>query len=543
MCAVVCGPSGVGKSALAAELAARVNDTVWWFSWRGPESFVLDLSDKLGMLRQDAIAPWPTLVARKPWLLVVDGVDRPGEIVPLIEVLCGAVWKRDGLLVLITGRAAKDSAWGDRAHMITLGPLRTAAAAKMLRDRAPGKGNRALAARIGGFPLNLHLAGRALANHDAGTAEPWGTVGRSLDLLAEEGLPLTRPLLRMLSLTANAPLPTSLITPELLVPAAGVVSAEAIDDALTGLDRYGLVSLTIEPIPCVAMPEMVREICADEPDSELWQETLDQIVLGDAEAAADSGRAGWDQLDLLAPHLVPIARRNTESYETLDRAAIAVRDSGYGSQVALRRAVLEAELATFGPDNTNLIVRRHNLATALLAVGDYWQAAGLLEQTVVDFERVYGPDHFETLNSLNAHAQTLDKLGEHRRAVELHERILAGRGRALGHEHYQTMVSRNDLGVALHNLGEDERAVSVLRQAHAEFADVFGPDHRDTLNVQANLATALHHLGDYRQAAEIHEHVLADRQRLMGVDHFETRLSRVLLANSLAAIEAKWGPT
>ena len=52
-----------------------------------------------------------------------------------------------------------------------------------------------------------------------------------------------------------------------------------------------------------------------------------------------------------------------------------------------------------GPDHTNTLVTRNNLAGAYQAMGRMDEAIGLYTRTLADFERVLGPDHPTTLLS------------------------------------------------------------------------------------------------------------------------------------------------
>ncbi|UQA94442.1 hypothetical protein [Streptomyces halobius] len=64
----------------------------------------------------------------------------------------------------------------------------------------------------------------------------------SLDQLDDESRRLAQPLLRLLSLMAEVPIPLSLLTPSLLEQATGEsVTQVALDTALFGLERYGLI--------------------------------------------------------------------------------------------------------------------------------------------------------------------------------------------------------------------------------------------------------------------------------------------------------------
>ncbi|WP_326756815.1 hypothetical protein OH738_00500 [Streptomyces hirsutus] len=65
-----------------------------------------------------------------------------------------------------------------------------------------------------------------------------------MDQLAAEGYVPARPLLRMVSLLATAPMPLPLITPGLLTAATGQPATIAgVETALAGLYRYGPLGL------------------------------------------------------------------------------------------------------------------------------------------------------------------------------------------------------------------------------------------------------------------------------------------------------------
>ena len=455
-------------------------------------------------------------------------------------------------------------------------------------DAAPQVGDpdqaHALARRLGGWPLALRAAGRASPNpppatttFDAYRAALDTTLGDtlapahngqltdqqrrkllrytweiSLDQLAQEGHRLARPLLRMLSLTADAPLPRSLITPPLLSVVDGEVSVPALDAALAGLDRYGLI-VTPPPertrrIPCVAMHPLVREIntvlLAEETDPVPWREALGAQLLVEADHTAEAGRAGWDHAHLLAPHLcqIPTLRDATfqtiqPARDTLDRVASALRAAGNAaSRLLLRRAVLDAEILTLGLDHPATLTSRNNLAVALAELAEYGQAAELHRRTLTDRERVLGPDHPDTLTSRNNLAETLGELGEYGQAAELHRQTLTDYESVLGPDHPDTLTSRSNLAATLAGLGEYGQAAELHRQTLTDRERVLGLDHPDTLTSRNNLAATLGELGEYGQAADVHWRTLTDRERVLGLDHPDTLHSRNNLAAALRGL-------
>jgi hypothetical protein len=245
------------ESALAAgltDLARRLGDgRLWdrgnhrassrWAAGRSPQDQALE-----------ALAGSP-----KGWILVLDGLDDP-------EVLARS-WSPAGLLrrgirsresgrIIVTSRVRDRTAWPRWTTVVQLDPLPIPEAASLVAEIAgpaagPGHEAEALAARLGGNPLTLRLAGAQLRAsqtlHGAGRALTYRDcqdlldrgserrpalrkgAGRqetvaalcelSLDLLADRGVPIARPLLRLLGGFADAPVPLGMLSPKILVPA------------------------------------------------------------------------------------------------------------------------------------------------------------------------------------------------------------------------------------------------------------------------------------------------------------------------------------
>ncbi|MEW1632102.1 tetratricopeptide repeat protein [Streptomyces sp. NPDC089173] len=606
---VVCGAGGLGKTTLAAEAAAQAlaqGQVVVWIRWRDdPEQLGQDLAQAAHILglpesrleeaRMGRVslvdAVWKHLADVTGWLIVIDNVDTPARVGPGSgppAAYRGWLRPHGSGVLLVTSRDTTRQTWGPDADLIHLQPLADDAGGAVLLDAAPHAGTEAeaLAARLGGLPLALNAAGTYLsvptsryrtftayqhaleaefgdllgAEHPGAAADP--AVARrvvrhtwdiSLDQLHRDGYTLARPVLQLLALLEPAPIPRTLMTPELVTDATGLpATAAGVDAALAGLHQYGLLHTpgTDEPEPDsptvgrLQLHPLVREVTAHtltrpEPTG-TWLTALDEHLTSAINMIAGTpGRTGWPTARLLAPHLPAHLDRNTpdnfsSARDTLADLAETLTNAGAVSEeLLLLRRLLDAETDQLGPDHPDTLGRRNNLANSLDHLGEHRQAADLHRQVMADRERVLGPDHPETLGSRHNVANSLDHLGEHRQAADLHRQVMADRERVLGPDHPSTLTSRNSLAVALGSLGEHLQAVSLQRETLANYERVLGPDHPSTLSSRNNLAVALQGLGERRQAADLYGEVFLVSERLLGPDHPNTLISRHNVANSL----------
>ncbi|WP_406272629.1 tetratricopeptide repeat protein [Streptomyces sp. NBC_00191] len=603
--AVVCAAGGIGKTTVAATLCAQAEEAgyaVFWIRWRDPVALAEHLTRvalacglPLGVLEQaraghdnlpDVV--WRQLADVRKWLLVIDNADDTSRIGPEPEKVSdyrGWVRPHGGGLLLLTSRDTAPATWGSCAELVYLAPLTARAAGRVLRDAAPGAGTpeeaEALAARLGGLPLALHAAGAYLIRptsryrtftayqqaleedlpsllgaEDPNAADP--EVARqvvrhtwelSLDQLAGEEHPLARPLLRLLALYADAPIPLSLITPGLLATATGqTVTQVKLDAALGGLHRYGLLgasdALESGEVPTVALHPLVREInalalTAESPDVGTWRRAVAHRLVAAVAEIRQAGRSGWPTARLLAPHLPFLLAPDgllpfIDARNALNDLAYVLAGAGlHAERLTLHQIVLDAETRVLDPEHPDTLASRTNLACALNDLGDYAQAADLHRQTLDIRERVLGPEHPHTLASRTNLALALHGLGQHAQAADLHGQTLDARERVLGPEHPDTLASRTNFACALRGLGQYARAADLQRRTLDARQRVLGPEHPDTLASRTNLALALHGLGDYAQAADLHRRTLDARQRVLGPEHPHTLNSRTNLALAL----------
>ncbi|ALC32359.1 hypothetical protein ABE83_34580 (plasmid) [Streptomyces sp. CFMR 7] len=608
---VVCGAGGLGKTTLAAEAAAQARArgrVVVWIRWRDDaEQLGQDLAQAAHILglpesrleeartgRVSLVdAVWEHLAGVKGWLIVVDNVDAPSRVGPGPEpVAAYRGWLRPhgGGVLLVTSRDTSGQTWGPDADLLHLQPLADEAGAAVLLDAAPHAGTgdeaQALAVRLGGLPLGLNAAGAYLsvptsrhrtfaayqhaletefadllgAEHPGAAADPEAarrvvrhTWDLSLDQLHRDGYTLARPVLQLLSLLEPAPVPRTLITPELVTDATGLpATAATVDAALAGLHQYGLLHTpgTGEPEPGspavgqLQLHPLVREVTAHtlarpEPTT-TWLTAIDEHLTRAVDTVAGMpGRAGWPTARLLAPHLPAHLDRNTPhnsttARNTLNALATVLNAAGAASEeLLLHRHLLDHESTVLGPGHPHTLNSRNNLALALNDLGEHRRAADLHQQVLTDRERVLGPDHPHTLTSRNNLANALHDLGEHQQAADLHQRVLTDYERVLGPDHPHTLTSRNNLALALSDLGEHQQAADLHQRVLTDRERILGPDDPNALTSRNNLANALRNLGEHQQAADLHQRVLTDRERVLGPDHPHTLNSRHNLANAL----------
>ncbi|MFJ3861498.1 tetratricopeptide repeat protein [Streptomyces sp. NPDC090085] len=602
--AVLCGVGGVGKTTIASALAdiARAEGVrVFWVRWRGQGELAEQMAriavacglteERLEEARAGRAGlpdvVWEQLERAGRWLVVLDNVDDPGAVGPGGEPVAGyRGWVRPGGrgLLLVTSRDGEPAVWGGRAELMRVSPLAAPAGGQVLLDAAPAAGTateaEGLSVRLGGLPLALHAAGRYLAapgsryrtftayqealdNHlatllgaeNAGGSDPEAarrliryTWELSLDQLEANATALARPVLRLLSLLAPAPIPVSFISPELVTAACGLpATTVTVETAVNGLHAYGLLDTPTDGTPTlgqVILHPLVREITAltlhaETPDTENWHRALAERMESMVDEAADAGSSGWNTVRLLAPHALTIAQLTPDTGTAgriLHRASDSIRQAGHPEQASvLAEQALSRLQAEFGNDHPHTLISRNNLALALQDVGRLQEAADLHQQVLTTSERTLGPEHPDTLTSRNNLANTLSALGRHQEAADLHQQTLTTRERTLGPEHPHTLTSRNNLANTLQDLGRHQEAADLHQQTLTALERTLGPEHPNTLTSRNNLALALQDLGRHQEAADLHQQTLTALERTLGPDHPDTLASRSNLALVLSA--------
>ncbi|MEV6015301.1 tetratricopeptide repeat protein, partial [Streptomyces sp. NPDC051997] len=588
---VLCGLGGSGKTAIALELAwERLGrgQRVWWVDARqgatleaGLRAVARQVGASEDQLRAGDTADvlWSSLVRyERPWLLVVDNADDPAPLDGPGKLSEGTGWIRLPAAgrgsVLVTTRDSTRQTWGGACVLHPVRPLTgegATDAARILRDYAgdaAGSFNdaRHLARRLGGLPLALRLAGTYLADANA-VPSPYRdpdmpvdfrsyqaaldrglehvdrddvidrTWAMSLKLLEQRGLPLARPLLRLIATFADAPLPyTLLLTPQTLADAGELAQLDGpgIWSLLTALAGLGLVDLEpatgSDALPVLRVHPLVRDASLDHTALGTAVQTLHSAALAPDIGIPEEPNY-WEHWALLQPHALDLVHRAAGSETTspmitnmaataANFAARLLRAKGLYRQARSEfEAILAHQRVVLGDTHSGTLAIRHNLAGVLRDLGEVEQARGEFEAVFAHERVVLGDAHPGTLNTRHNLAGVLRDLGEVQQARGEFEAVLAHQCVVLGDTHPDTLTTRHQLAVVLHALGQVEQARGEFEAVLAHQRVVLGDTHSGTLITRHNLAGVLRDLGEVDQARGEFEAVLAHRRIVLGETH------------------------
>ena len=187
---------------------------------------------------------------------------------------------------------------------------------------------------------------------------------------------------------------------------------------------------------------------------------------------------------------------------------------------------------TLGPDHSDTLSSRNNLANAYQDAGKLEEAITLYEQNLKDFENLLGPDHPETLTSRNNLANAYQDAGRLNEAIELLQQSLTDHTHILGPNHPNTLLSRNNLANAYQDAGRLNEAIELLQQSLTDHTHILGPNHPNTLLSRNNLANAYQDAGRLNEAIVLYEQALTDSTHILGPNHLYTLAAQSNLANA-----------
>ncbi|WP_051745700.1 tetratricopeptide repeat protein [Streptomyces yerevanensis] len=596
---VLSGMGGCGKTSLALEIAHRrtsAGQQVWWIDARqdttleagfravarhaGATDEQLSAGDAVDVL-------WARLShLATPWLLVVDNADDPALLDGPGSLRAGTGWLRPHASpagsVLITTRDSGAGTWGSMCALHPVRPLsgddKIADAVQILLDHASAAAGtaddaRRLAARLGGLPLALRLAGTYLAEanqvppayRNLSTPTDFSSYRRALDedlrrvdpanvihqtwamsmgLLEKRGDFLALPLLELITTFADAPLPyTLLLNPTTLADAGELAELDGpgLWKLLTALASLGLLDLAESNAEAGALPTArVHPLVRDA--------TRSQTSLGTAISALDSAAnadetgppeepAYRDRWQLLQPHaqyLFHSARTAALSspitMKAAETAALAARYLRVRGLYLQARTELEAVLALSrehrGETHPETLSTRNNLALVLWDQEELDVARTEFEAILALSREHLGETRPATLTTRNNLALVLSDQGELNIARTEFEAILALSREHLGETHPETLTTRHNLASVLSDQGvlsvarTEFEAVLVLRREH------LGETHPATLSTRQEHALVLSEQGELNMARTEFEAVLVLRREHLGETHPDTLSTR-----------------
>ncbi|MDO0912695.1 tetratricopeptide repeat protein [Streptomyces sp. DT2A-34] len=563
----VSGLGGVGKSTLAARWAAhRATARLrWWITADSPAAVDAGLAE-LACALQPGLAGLPVelqkeralawLAGHGDWLLVLDNVDHPDHIGPLLDRV------PDRGRILVTTRRA--TGWHRLTTTLRLdvfdpdesvelftrilthdGPRETSGAREVCDElghlalaveqaaafcHESGTTPRAYLDMLRQWPADTYALGPSGTDAGRTVARIWRI---TLDRLAD--MPLAGQVLRILAWYAPDHIPRALLD--------GLAPPPVLAAAVGRLAAYSMIAENADGT--LSVHRLVQALARTPQDDDPHRQDAD-IAHGRHEATSRLRNAfpadaelpqHWPQCQQLLPHVDALAKHITPEQDTLDMshlldaAATFRRDQGalqFALAYFLRAHAIDQRV--LGEDHPNTLISRNNLAGAYESAGDLARAIALYEQNVADRLRLLGEDHPKTLLSQNNLAGAYAAADDLTRAIPLYEQNLADRLRLLGEDHPDTLTSRNNLAYAYESAGDLARSFPLYEQNLGDIVRVLGKNHPHTLACRNNLAGAYQSAGDLARAIPLYEQNLADRLRLLGEDHPSTLISRNNLA-------------
>jgi tetratricopeptide (TPR) repeat protein len=606
---VVHGLGGVGKTRLVLEVAATVmkgGRQVWWVSAvDGPSvsAGMQSVGYAAGATSADFehankadVVWWHLTRYPDPWLLVLDNADDPAVALSFAgtPVAHGQGWVRNPPehgYVLITTRDGSTAVWGTWTRPHRMAPLEIAPGARVLLDLAPAGGTASsaelLAERLGGLPLALQLAGKAIAQAAAvplqwanpllarsfdayrttlaerfsevfkppasGPIEPHqarGLVGQtwelSLAVLDSRSIPEARRLLRLLSCFGDAPVPCGLLVDPAILAESELFPAmtgQRLFEVLTALDSLSLITLDVtsargEVGPMAVVHPLVRDTNRVHPEVRDAADIYYRLVADLLSNAA--GKTPLDQAGILVAHIAePLANPLTPPPDSgaspwpgvkLRELAVHVAHDldeqvMYAHAEALLQAVLTNDARRVGSDHPDTLAARQVLARVWCGQGRFAEAEQALTGVLAVREEQVGGDHPDTLATRQELALVWSQQTRLAEAEQAYTSILAVREERLGHDHPDTLATRQALAFVWCAQGRFAEAEQAYTSILAIREKRFGPDHPDTLIARHELARVWCAQGRFAETEQALTDVLAVREERFGRDHPDTLMA------------------
>ena len=577
---VLTGMRGSGKTQLAAAVAARCEEEGWplvaWINAASRKDLVADLYEFA--LREGINAPQdvpPETIVRRfldqlrsanaaDRLFVFDNVENLDDLIGLtpegpgvraiITTTRHLDWDSLGWLPLTVGIFEREQSiallcerTGD-THRKTADRI-----AEALGDLPVAVSQAATLAKSRKYPLSEYLD--RLNNHplELSVSRPEGgdyrdTVGIALFMAYEQTLDQLR---------SNSPqqegIAISLLDTLSFLAASGVPThwllklhddSDTVRDALSFLKRSSILQESTD-----GKKTIIHRL-----QGQVYRETYlsNQEKLNEARAHATSllNEIDVDRLENFEQQrqetrnlIEQIGAVTSQSYShplfsDPDLAALVATTLYYANNLGMPQSALTLASSVtqacdiLGPDQSDALRARHNLASAYCDAGRLDQAIALFEQTLNDYTHVLGPHHPSTLSSRNSLANAYCDAGRLNEAITLHEQNLDDRTRILGPRNPDTLTTRNNLANAYQDAGRLDEAIELFEQNLDDCTRILGPHHPSTLSSRHNLACAYQAAGRLDEAIELFEQNLDDRTRILGPRNPDTLASRNNLADA-----------
>lgn len=539
---VLTGLAGIGKTALALELAhrrLRESRVAWWIAAEDPAGTAAGLGALAAALGIAAFergedtraALWAELDRSPGWILVFDNADEPAVLEPFLPSA------RHGDVVI----TSRNPAWRRIARPLSVPPLARTESVEYVTARTPGNGAdgaeddaAALAELLGDLPLALEQASAYIEQTGMSVPEyvRLFQVRRAMLLLRDAsssgptvattwGMAFDR--LRDRSAGAAALLETiAFLSPDAIaVDMLAPLAADELDlhDVLAELLRLSLVDrdsgalrihrLVQDVVRARLSEEMRRTRLAEAARICIPPLGTERTTDGRTDAHLLSVAAHAETLRTVPPGLVVALGGLARRYA--DRALYAAAE--HVLQVALRLQdgdqdpILRGELTC-------------RLGEVLDAAGRLGPALELHHRAVGILSAVVAPDMLVLAHAYNRLGHVLNCADEAPAAIGAHERALAVLRDADRDDLAAPVLV--DLGYTLWGIGRLDEAGAAFRRGRAELERHGLREYRDWAHATAGLGLVEQDAGRVAVAVELQRTAIAAFTRVCGADHPDT---------------------
>ncbi|KZP04222.1 TPR-like protein, partial [Athelia psychrophila] len=242
----------------------------------------------------------------------------------------------------------------------------------------------------------------------------------------------------------------------------------------------------------------------------------------DAEALYQQALAGREQ-QLGADHRATL--------DTVHGLAISYyRQGEYNKAEPLYQRALTGR-EQLGADHLDTLGTVNGLAVLYEEQGQYNKAEALYHRALAGRDQQLGADHPSTLDTVHNLAGLYKQQGKYNEAQPLYQRALAGCERQLGPDHPSTLGTVHNLAGLYRQQGNHVEAEALFRRALAGSERQLGPDHPDTLDTVHDIAALYESQGKYDEAETLYKRALEGYETSIGIHHPNTIMARKGLAN------------
>jgi NB-ARC domain-containing protein/tetratricopeptide repeat protein len=328
------------------------------------------------------------------------------------------------------------------------------------------------------------------------------------------------------------------LTARTVAPNGSAVTCSQARSALRNLHRLNLLDHDLNGGPAAvtmhalaqrttfaAMPEPVRAMAvraAADALAELWPTAEPHSALIQA----------LNQNAATLRTRMPAALWQPDSHLLLSLHGNSLGDAGKTADaVTYWTDMVATSTSTLGPDHTDTLTCRGNLASWRTENGDVAGAVADLEMLVTDYQRVLGPDHSTTLAARSELGRWRGRGGDTAGAVADYETLATDYQRVLGPDHSTTLAARSNVANWRGRGGDTAGAVADYETLATDYQRVLGADHPGTLAARSRLAGWRGENADIASAVADLEVLVTDYQRVLGTSHPGTLAARANVAH------------